>query len=127
MTRAPVPAFRMRETTPLILVIAGFIIIIMSILIGGYFLLQGEQVVSSPELATPPYPWIVLNGGDGGTEEFNSWKIRVFYFVEQSYLVNPAFTDSLFKTLGLTYQMSDSTFIGTAPVIQQNTPVPNVQ
>ena len=86
----------------------------------------GEQLPLS-EVATPPYPWIVLNGGDGGTEEFNSWKIRVFYFVEQSFLVNPTFTDSLFKALGLTYQMSDTTFIGTAPVIQQNTPAPNVQ
>ena len=109
---------------PVFVVITGFLVMFVVVLSLATFMDKGMQL---PEIATPPYPWIVLNGGDGGTEEFNSWKIRVFYFVEQSYLVNPAFTDSLFKTLGLTYQMSDSTFIGTAPVIQQNTPVPNVQ
>jgi len=81
----------------------------------------------APEAATPPYPWIVLHGAEGGADEYNSWKLRIFYFVEQSHAQNPVFTDSLFKMLGLTYQMTDSTFIGVIPSIQQNVMPPNAQ
>jgi len=107
--------------------VVSFVIILLAVFIFGAVVHYGEKLPAPEvaEVATPPYPWIVLNGGDGGTEEFNSWKIRVFYFVEQSHILHPVFTDSLFKALGLTYQMTDSTFIGTPPVIQQNVPIPN--